>query len=257
MLRRWVRSLIGEASPDGEPGAEAGAAPGEPGAPDTLGGWLREQRLQSGFTLEQVAEETRISRGYLEAIEANRFDVLPAPVYVRGFVRLYARFLAIDPEDAVERLPEDLPTPPGLEPLPGLRLREGAGVLPRVGRRWLVLAVLAAVVLAAAFLFGFPDLGLGGADGEPDATANGGATATPEATAAPSLDRVPDLSGLARAEAEQRLRDLGVTFVVLEVANAEAPAGQVFAQSPNPGETLVSGQTVTLIVAKQPAAADE
>lgn len=249
VLRGWFGRSPGNASQDDA----ADAAPGpDDDAPRTIGRWLREQRLQSGFTLEQAAEETRISFGYLDAIEADRFDVLPAPVYVRGFVRLYALFLGIDPEDAIERLPAELPQPPGLEPLPGLRLREGVGVLPAVSRRWLVLAALAALVLVAAFVFGVPSFGLGG-DGEGETVA----TPTAEVTATPLAEQMPDLSGLAQAEAEQRVSELGADVVVIEVPSGQAPPGHVFEQVPSAGEVLEAGQAVTLVVATEPTADGE
>ena len=256
MLRRWFSGSDSDTSRAGE----SESAPSAEGAalPNTLGSWLREHRLAAGFELEQAAEETRISYGYLDAIEADRFDVLPAPVYVRGFVRLYARFLGIDPEDAVERLPDNLPEPPGLDPLPGLRLREGVGVLPAVGRRWVLLAALAAIVLVAAFIFGVPNIGPFGADDEggDDGSA---ATASPtaEGTAPPLAEEMPDLSGLTQAEAEQRVRDLGAEWVVIEVPSSEAEPGHVFTQVPAPGEVLQAGQGVTLVVAKEPTADGE
>ena len=87
------------------------------------------------------------------------------------------------PEEAIEQLPDDLPPPPGLQPLPGLRLREGVGVLPAVGRRWMVLAILAAIALVAAFIFGVPQLGFIGSEDEPDGGAiSGTASPTAEAT---------------------------------------------------------------------------
>ncbi len=258
MLRRWLQGSERDAPLGDAPGDEA-ASGLDDGTPRTLGGRLREHRLASGFTLEQAAEETRISYGYLDAIEADRFDVLPAPVYVRGFVRLYARFLGIDPEDAVEQLPDDLPQPPGLEPLPGLRLREGLGVLPAVSRRWVVLAAAAAIVLVAAFVFGVPGVGLGTGDDSEGGDAAATASPTAEATGTPLADSMPDLIGRERAEAERLVRDLGATFVVIEVGNpsGDVEPGRVFAHIPEAGEVLAAGQSVTLFVAKQPAASGE
>ena len=245
-------------APEGDQAAADGSDPNSESALSTLGGRLRASRLESGFTLEQAAEETRINSGYLDAIEGDRFDVLPAPVYVRGFVRLYARFLGIDPEEAIEQLPDDLPPPPGLQPLPGLRLREGVGVLPAVGRRWMVLAILAAIALVAAFIFGVPQLDFIGSEDEPDGVAiTGTASPTAEATGTPAARLMPDLIGLEREEAEQMLRDLAVTPVVIEVPSSEAPPGQVFTQVPAAGEVLAADQSVTLIVAKDPDVSGE
>src|SRR5207237_8146692 len=78
-------------------------------------------RMRRGFSDEESAQDTRINRLYLEAIEDEHFDVIPAPVYTRGFVRSYAKALGLDPEQAIALLPDTLPRPPGLEPMPALR----------------------------------------------------------------------------------------------------------------------------------------
>lgn len=62
---------------------------------------LREARLAAGIELADVQQGTKISRRYLEAIEAGEFDRCPAEVYTRGFIRLYARFLGLDAAEVV------------------------------------------------------------------------------------------------------------------------------------------------------------
>lgn len=70
---------------------------------DELGQILREAREARGLTLEQVAEETRINRRFLDALEQGDYVTLPTPVHVRGFLRNYARFLKLDPAPLLER----------------------------------------------------------------------------------------------------------------------------------------------------------
>ena len=82
---------------------------------------LRQTRLERGITLGEVEQDIRINRTYLEALENARFDVLPAPVYARGFMRSYARYLGLDPDEALRAVPRDLPRPTDLDPMPGLR----------------------------------------------------------------------------------------------------------------------------------------
>ena len=65
--------------------------------------WLREGRLARGMTLEQVARVTRIQHRALERLEEARFEELPADVFVRGFIRNYARCVGLDAEEAVAR----------------------------------------------------------------------------------------------------------------------------------------------------------
>lgn len=62
--------------------------------PGTL---LAAARLRHGLSLTELAARTRVSRPQLEAIESEDWASLPAPVYVRGFVRLYAREVGLDP----------------------------------------------------------------------------------------------------------------------------------------------------------------
>ncbi|HEU0072543.1 MAG TPA: helix-turn-helix transcriptional regulator [Dehalococcoidia bacterium] len=57
---------------------------------------MAEARQAKGLTLFDAERGTRIPRRYLEALEADQFSLLPAPVYARGFLRNYARFLGLD-----------------------------------------------------------------------------------------------------------------------------------------------------------------
>lgn len=57
---------------------------------------LRRARLLRGVEVEDVAAATKIGSAYLRSLEDDRFDDLPAVVYVRGFVAAYARFLGLD-----------------------------------------------------------------------------------------------------------------------------------------------------------------
>ncbi len=61
-----------------------------------LGELLRSERERKGLSVGDVMEVTRISRCNIEAIERGDSSDLPFPVYAKGFVRNYARFLGID-----------------------------------------------------------------------------------------------------------------------------------------------------------------
>lgn len=68
----------------------------EPPARRGPGTVLAAARLRHGISLTDLAGRTRVARGLLEALEAEDFSALPAPVYVRGFIRLYAREVGLD-----------------------------------------------------------------------------------------------------------------------------------------------------------------
>ena len=93
-------------SPD-TPGPEASGR-GEPQETVSLptpgsGAELRETRQRLNLAVETIAEKTKIRRAYLQAIEEERFGDLPAAVFVRGFLREYARCLGL-PGDEVTGL---------------------------------------------------------------------------------------------------------------------------------------------------------
>jgi len=80
-----------------------------------VGSRLRERRVSSGISLEEAAEQTRLSVRQIVAIEEGDRSRLPADVYVRGFVRVYARALGLPdpvPESGDQSL---IPPPPGGE----------------------------------------------------------------------------------------------------------------------------------------------
>jgi cytoskeletal protein RodZ len=76
-----------------------------PPAPNaaSFGEELRKEREMRGISLKEIADSTKISRRFLEAIERNDMRTLPAPVFTRGFVREYARYLGLNAEEMVTR----------------------------------------------------------------------------------------------------------------------------------------------------------
>jgi flagellar biosynthesis protein FlhG len=64
------------------------------------GARLRRARMKRGLELDQIAAITKINPMYLRSIEDDRLDQLPAPVYVHGFVKAYARCVGLDPAAA-------------------------------------------------------------------------------------------------------------------------------------------------------------
>jgi transcriptional regulator with XRE-family HTH domain len=70
------------------------------------GRYIREQRQRRGMSLEQLAAATKIPRASVELLEDDRYDALPGPVFVKGFLRCAARSMGIDPEAVMELLYE-------------------------------------------------------------------------------------------------------------------------------------------------------
>lgn len=69
----------------------------------SLGQYLRAVRQEKDISLETIAIETCISADVLRAIEKEEYDRLPAEVYVKGFLRAYARVVGVDGDDVIKR----------------------------------------------------------------------------------------------------------------------------------------------------------
>ena len=68
----------------------------------TIGQRLSARRQEKGVSVSQVAEATRILSKYILAMESDNFSVLSAPVYVKSFIRLYAKYLEMEAAPLVE-----------------------------------------------------------------------------------------------------------------------------------------------------------
>jgi len=128
----------------------------------SVGETLRRERLRKELGLEQISRETKISARLLEAIEKDRFDLLPGGVFAKSFVRQYARFLGLDEEELAAEVekavnPEgDLPSFVSAAPEPAFRVprvvewegsgRSNSSVLP-------ALALVVAVMLVCSAVY--------------------------------------------------------------------------------------------------------
>jgi hypothetical protein len=59
---------------------------------------LRRARMHRGVEIDDIAQVTKVTSLYLQAIEDEAFETLPPAVYVRGFVSAYARAIGLDPK---------------------------------------------------------------------------------------------------------------------------------------------------------------
>ncbi len=83
----------------------------------TIGERLEEARKRKGISIREAAEHTKIRGDYLQKFEANSFDIDLPPLYIRGFVRTYARYLEMD----AERIVSEVETSLGRESKPARR----------------------------------------------------------------------------------------------------------------------------------------
>ena len=65
----------------------------------SIGERLEEARKRKGISLREAAEATKIRSDFLGSIEQNKFDFELPEIYKRGFLKNYARYLKLDPEN--------------------------------------------------------------------------------------------------------------------------------------------------------------
>ncbi|HEV3155322.1 MAG TPA: RodZ domain-containing protein [Candidatus Baltobacteraceae bacterium] len=119
----------------------------------SLGERFRAAREQRGLTLSEVAEHLRIRSVYLAAIEDQDWSAIGAPVYIRGFLRTYARYLGLDPEEAVSEFAATSgQAAPGAAPgrSPALESREQQSLRPVL---WIAGIIAAGLVGFVIYLY--------------------------------------------------------------------------------------------------------
>lgn len=158
----------------------------------SLGTYLRRGRERSGLSVDAISSGSRIVPQLIQALEADRFDLLPAPVYVRGFIRAYCEQVGVDAEGALRRYEAHVastPAPPLRSPPPTLAPR-------RPARRWRPAAAGAALLAALGMVAIFAVV----RGRQPDAAASRGPAPPVARSSVPappgvSAARVPSTAG--------------------------------------------------------------
>lgn len=119
---------------------------------------LRAAREAQNLTVYQVAEFTKIKTDHVRALEEGNYDMFPAPVYIRGFIRTYAAMLKLDVAQIMAELDAELAgskkfsQPPSLSGPPRGPLDPLMYQLSKLNWRIVLpLAALVAIILAAVF----------------------------------------------------------------------------------------------------------
>lgn len=215
-------------------------------SPSPLGETLRRARTSRQISLEDAERVTRIPRKYLEALELENFGILPAPVYARGFLRSYASYLGLEPNELLPFFPVGHVDEPTLDPLPEMDE-------PRTWNMNSIVAIgvvgMLLLLVVALYTIGRDDSNASfanrGADSGDTITVpegNGGGDAGVTAN-------LPDLLGQTEQAATAIVEEAGATALIVRQAQGDVPEGQVIAQNPEEGAEIGPGDLVTLTVA--------
>jgi hypothetical protein len=230
-----------------------------------LGNTLSRARRARAISLEDVERDTHVSKRYLEALENEDFSSFPAPVYARGFLRTYARYLGLNAEELIRIFPNhDLTV--DITPLPTVA-RPPAEL---INVNWLVAGLVAIFLLGAGLLLLRSDEDpalspLTETAGAQTGTTSGGAVQAPPSSnsSVPVQGKAigpirpgvyPDFVGADLASSLSVLNDNQMNFVIIEVYSDSVPAGLVINQKPGPGSEASEDSAITLTVSKGAAA---
>jgi Helix-turn-helix domain/RodZ C-terminal domain len=126
-----------------------------------IGSSLREARLRQDLDFPELEERTKIRPKYLRALEDEHFDILPAPTYVRGFLRSYAESLGLDGQPFVDEYNSRFTVGEDDAPLRARRVpqprRDRGPRESRIAAVALVAIAVATALVIAAWKFGGPE----------------------------------------------------------------------------------------------------
>ena len=127
---------------------------------EEIGTYLRQQREQQSFSLDELAQATYVSLTILEALETGATDRLPELVYVRGFIRRYCDQLGLDSKSLLESLTKTTPLPTEISdisegeaqafseksaltsPAPSAKISQKVSSIPKWGWGLIIIALL-------------------------------------------------------------------------------------------------------------------
>lgn len=142
-----------------------------------IGVALRNAREHRGMSIQDVADETKIRRAYVAAIEDMRLDQLPSRPFTIGYIKSYAELMGFEPGAAIARFKESSPDPDGA-------LRAPVGVPQERDPRLGMIGVAGAVILAAIIIWNVAQRAIN-ADAPPPPTAPEIEVVTPNGPAGP------------------------------------------------------------------------
>jgi cytoskeleton protein RodZ len=119
---------------------------------ETVGQDLRKARQRKGEDLAQISSVLKIRKDYLDALEESKFEAIPGRAYIIGFIRTYAQYLGLDPNECIDRVKREIAGRgdgrEGNVEVSSPRERK----LPP-GGMWLAIFLLIAVLYGAYYLF--------------------------------------------------------------------------------------------------------
>lgn len=223
----------------------------------SLGEKLRTAREERGISISEVAEQTRISPLYLEAIDQDNYKSLPGGIFNKGFVRSYAKYVGIDEQEALqdysrlvaETAPVEQPETRTYRPEVLTDDRNNSSIVPTIIFAAVILALMTAGVL---FLVNY----IQNQQSEPPIAANSvnGNAATPVNSAPNTSAPVTNVGAPAMGAVKVEFKTLGDEIWLSSVSDGARSTATITADKPaafEPKERLVLSYSKSLARAAQ------
>jgi cytoskeleton protein RodZ len=216
----------------------------------TIGETLRKARTDRGVELSEVERATKIRTKFIEAMEEERWEALPAPAYARGFLEIYARYLGLDQQALLDEYRETVEDGRH-EPIPGSVIKPGTLRQTRPVRRTssinpkAVAKVLAAVVVL--IVVGLVIVGsIGGSDDGGGEQGNGGNGSRAKAVTPPTTTTTDTTTTTPAGQVSVELRATAPVWVCLvDDGGSQLVDSETLANSESRGPFSAGGFDVT------------
>ena len=208
--------------------------------------------MRRGLSLQQSEDDTKIRVKYLQAMENEEFDVLPAPAYVKGFLRTYATYLGLNPDIIIDEYRSRYEPRAEHQPFGGSSaLRPRRTTHRRSGLMFV--AVVAVLILLLIYLLGLRGDGQSGQTGP---TLNPSVLMSATSSASPSPTSSPASSPSSSAAAHRTVLRLAASAPTwVEIRRNSAAATPLFLGSIAAGASkrVTSDATLYVTIGGDPA----
>ncbi len=118
-------------------------------AKETIGEYLKRERELRQITLEEMVQGTKIALQRLKELESDRLEDMPAEIFVRGFIKSYAEFIGLNPDEVILRYEEELKALQEKEAAETGSVYNYADMKPRSNMLGIIITVVLLFALAA------------------------------------------------------------------------------------------------------------
>lgn len=126
-------------------------------AAQELGALLKAKRTEKNIAIGEVAERLKFSAKQIESLESGDYKGLPEPIFVKGFIKTYGRFLGLDTDQVTSLLNEVFPSQVSVAPATATENQTSLNFQDQKKSKsfpkWLPLVVVAALVVGAVYLW--------------------------------------------------------------------------------------------------------